>query len=72
MAKLLLQVARIDQAGLKTAISKLPATKQQNVQKLLRDEISSSTTAPASTSPSGGGAGFSAAPKARIELKLKF
>jgi len=68
MAQLLLQVARVDQPGLKAAIAGLSASGQQTVQNLLREQMSASASAQSGpAAPTG-----PAAPKAKIELKLKF
>lgn len=69
MAQCLLQVARLDQQGLKTEIAALPGEGQQTIQALLQNHMSASQAA----RPTGMMAAAPAEPaKAKIELKLKF
>lgn len=69
MAQCLLQVARTDQPGLKREIAALSPEGQQIVQRLLREHVAVHAAAPGSGADRGGAV---AAPKAKIELKLKF
>jgi len=68
MAKCLMQVARVDQGGLKTAVAALPADNQQSIQQLLREQVYATSRGAASDT-----AGPSAAmTPAKIELKTTF
>merc|ERR1712039_25956 len=70
MAQLLLQVARIDQPGLKAEVAALSPAGQQTVQRLLREHMTSANQA--AQGPVGGAGPALAPAKAKIELKMKF
>eukprot|EP00931_Biecheleriopsis_adriatica_P047184 TRINITY_DN27174_c0_g1_i1.p1 TRINITY_DN27174_c0_g1~~TRINITY_DN27174_c0_g1_i1.p1 ORF type:complete len:2249 (+),score=465.66 TRINITY_DN27174_c0_g1_i1:722-6748(+) len=70
MARCLMQVAQIDQAGLKAEVAAMPSESQLTIQQLLREHMSSAGRADSAATASASGGSKAAAPK--IELKINF
>lgn len=67
MARCLMQVAQIDQGGLKNEVQRLPAESQRTVQELLRAHVTAGRTEATGSIPRG-----TPLAQKKIELKLKF
>lgn len=71
MAQCLVQLARVDQSGLKCLVSAMPAEAQQTIQQLLREHMSAASRGSCDATEAGGSP-MAAASAKKIELKMKF